>query len=249
MFGRRRRAAAEGDAAELEVEAVEAERPQPEPSRPQARPDGPWDSEEDGRPDDDRPQLDLGSLRIPGAPGMEIRVDVDQASQRPVAVNLVMGQGALQLQAFAAPRTLGLWDEIREELLTGLTAHKGSPREVDGPLGPELHATVTANAPDGKTVRQPVRFIGVDGPRWFLRGVLSGRALTDPGLANRLIDVFRGVVVVRGAEAMPPRELLQLRLPIQNPTEVSGEQPPESSTTVVDDLNPFERGPEITERR
>jgi hypothetical protein len=246
MFRRRRRGAEAEAENEHEVEPVEAE-PAPPTLRP--RPDGPWDSEEEGRPTDQRPQLDLGALLIPGAPGMEIRVDVDQASQRPVAVNLVMGQGALQLQAFAAPRTLGLWDEIREELLTGLTAHKGSPREVDGPLGPELHATVTANGPDGKTVRQPVRFIGVDGPRWFLRGVLSGRALTDPGLANRLLDVFRAVVVVRGTEAMPPRELLPLRLPVQNPPDASGPQPPEPSTSVVDDLNPFERGPEITERR
>ncbi len=249
MFRRRRRAAEEGVEGEVEAAPVEPEPGEPELHTLRSRSDGPWDSEEEGRPGDDRPQLDLGALRIPGAPGMEIRVDVDQASQRPVAVNLVMGQGALQLQAFAAPRTLGLWDEIREELQTGLTAHKGSPREADGPFGPELYATVTANAPDGKTVSQPVRFIGVDGPRWFLRGVLSGRALTDPGLANRLIDVFRGVVVVRGQEAMPPRELLALRLPTPGPAAGAGQDAPESSTTVVDDLNPFERGPEITERR
>ncbi|MET0740650.1 MAG: DUF3710 domain-containing protein [Candidatus Nanopelagicales bacterium] len=248
MFRRRRHAADDGVETELEAEPVEIEAPQPGQPTLRQRADGPWDSEEEGRPGDDRPQLDLGALRIPGAPGMEIRVDIDQASQRPVAVNLVMGQGALQLQAFAAPRTLGLWDEIREELQTGLAANKGSPREVDGPLGPELYATVTANAPDGKTVSQPVRFIGVDGPRWFLRGVLSGRALTDPGLANRLIEVFRGVVVVRGGDAMPPRELLPLRLPTQGQP-VVGEQPPESTTAAVDDLNPFERGPEITERR
>jgi hypothetical protein len=49
-------------------------------------------------------------------------------------------------------------------------------------------------------------------------------------------------VVVRGAEAMAPRELLALRLPeaaVQEAPAPEGRDP----------LEPFERGPEITEIR
>jgi hypothetical protein len=60
--------------------------------------------------------------------------------------------------------------------------------------------------------------------------------------------MVRSLVVVRGAEAMAPRELLPLKLP-----EVPGESQPEGTEPAAegsgDDLNPFERGPEITEIR
>ena len=57
------------------------------------------------------------------------------------------------------------------------------------------------------------RFIGVDGPRWFLRGVLGGEAAMDRDAAAGLEALFRQIVVVRGENPMPPRDLLQLRLP------------------------------------
>jgi hypothetical protein len=41
------------------------------------------------------------------------------------------------------------------------------------------------------------RFVGVDGPRWFLRGVIGGAATTDVEAAARE-DLFRSIVVVRG---------------------------------------------------
>ncbi len=57
------------------------------------------------------------------------------------------------------------------------------------------------------------RFIGVDGPRWFLRGVITGRAVTDPEAAAAVEDLFRSVVVVRGSSPMPPRDLIPLKMP------------------------------------
>ena len=53
-------------------------------------------------------------------------------------------------------------------------------------------------------------------------------------------------VVDRGGEAMPPRELLPLRLPEADGA-AQAEQPGTDSGGT--DLNPFERGPEITEVR
>jgi hypothetical protein len=65
------------------------------------------------------------------------------------------------------------------------------------------------------------------------------------------MDVVRSTVVVRGEAAMAPREMLLLTLPDQSvPEPESAEAPePTGSNTRVDDLHPFERGPEITEVR
>jgi hypothetical protein len=87
----------------------------------------------------------------------------------------------------------------------------------------------------------------VDGPRWFLRAVFTGAAV-DGAKAGAVEDMVRSLVVVRGQEAMAPRELLPLKLP-----EVPGENQPQGAQEAAggsgDDLNPFERGPEITEIR
>ena len=58
-----------------------------------------------------------------------------------------------------------------------------------------------------------LRFVGVDGPRWMVRGVYQGPVATDPSAAQPLVLCMRGLVVNRGAEAKPVREPLMLRLP------------------------------------
>jgi hypothetical protein len=71
--------------------------------------------------------------------------------------------------------------------------------------------------------------------------VFSGEAVHRPEAGEVLESVVRELVVVRGAEAMAPRELLPLRLP-------DSVAPPEPEAP-GDELRPFERGPEITEVR
>ncbi len=203
---------------------------------PDDRPDGPYDISE---VDDASGLLDLGGIRVRGVEGMELRVDV--AQERVAAATAVVGAGAVQIQPFAAPRTTGIWDDVRAEILSSVTAAGGRAEEVDGPFGVEVRADVLATV-DGSQSRQRARFVGVDGPRWLLRGVFTGGAVDDPVVAGPLEQVFRGVVVVRGDAPMPPRESIELRLPAG--------QPPASGTSAPDDvLNPFRRGPEITEIR
>lgn len=207
------------------------------------RSSGPYDVSEID-PDDDT-RLDLGALRIAGAPGMELRLEVDEEQQQVVGATAVLGESAVQLQAFAAPRTAGVWDDIREEIAASIVAQGGTAEQKHGELGRELLARMPQAGPDGRTVYAPARFVGVDGPRWFLRAVLSGRAAVEPQAAEPLMQVVRNIVVVRGDSAMPPRELLPLHLPEQA-AETQSEQEQGRS---ADDLNPFERGPEITEVR
>ena len=221
----------------------------PVPSRPVvSRARGPFDrSEVEGLED----RLDLGALWLTGIPGMELRLEVEQESQSLVGVTAVLGESAVQLQAFAAPRSEGIWDDIRTEIAASITSQGGTADETSGPLGTELQARMPGQAPDGRTVFSPARFVGVDGPRWFLRAVLSGRAAIDEDSAVALLDVVRATVVVRGDEAMAPRELLALKLPDQpDPAgqDRAGEEAAGAAPS-LNDLNPFERGPEITEIR
>src|SRR3954447_24523449 len=213
---------------------------------PPGRPSGPWDDED---VDEDGVQrLDLGALLVPVPDGCEVRIDVQD--EQVVAATVVDGRSALQIHAFAAPRSEGIWDEVRQEIAESLRSGGGSAEESDGPFGRELRARIpSADSGQGQMQGQqlqPARFLGVDGPRWFLRGLMTGVASTDPNQARTLETVFSGVVVVRGGEAMAPRELLPLRLPreaLAHLAEQSSEEPAKPT------LDMLERGPEITETR
>jgi len=188
---------------------------------------GPWDAAD--APDDGALRIDLGALRLPALPGMELRVDVN-AQQQVVGASLRYGDSLLQLSVFAAPRAAGLWDEVRIELARGAATQGAQLTEVEGPFGRELAGTVllpTAPQPGTTTptmVRRPARFLGVDGPRWFLRGMMSGPAATSPEAGAPLEAAFRGVVVVRGTGPMPVRDPLPLTLPAQAAEQVARQQ-------------------------
>ncbi|MEV6812237.1 DUF3710 domain-containing protein [Micromonospora sp. NPDC051296] len=152
-------------------------------------------------------RLDLGSLQIPAVPDVEVRVQADQQGVIQQVV-LVHGQSALQLGVFAAPRSEGIWDEVREEIRQSLFKDGAAAQEVTGEYGTELHARVRTE--DGLT---DLRFVGVDGPRWMVRAVYQGEAATNPAAAGPLAQCMDGLVVDRGGEAKPVREPLPLRLP------------------------------------
>jgi hypothetical protein len=203
---------------------------------------GPYDLADVDDPGAGGSRVDLGGIWLPGRPGLEVRVEADQTTGEVVAVTAVLGDGALQLQPFAAPRSEGIWDEVRTEIRAGITAQGGTVDEVTGPLGPELRTRVPARSADGSQTVQPARFVGVDGPRWFLRGVITGGPALDPDTDAELVALFRDVVVVRGTDPMAPRDLIPLRLPSVPEDEDTAEGQSEP-------LSPFERGPEITEIR
>ncbi len=192
-----------------DVDAADLPADQPK-SAPQDRETaGPFDVDEANTV---RPYVDLGGVKILPRPELAVRLEIEEGSKRVVAVALDYADSTLQVQPFAAPRTSGLWHEIREQIVEQISRQGGSTRTVDGPFGPELQAEIPA--PDGNApgVRM-ARFVGVDGPRWFLRGVISGRALVDADAAAKIEDLFRSIVVVRGTTPMPPRDLIPLTVP------------------------------------
>ena len=264
MFRRRRREeAAEPEVVEDEVSegrGLEDEETWDEPGDTE-----PWDDEEDGETAvpagagepawgpwdaaDDIPPLnrvDFGSLHVPVVDGFEIQLNI--ADDQGPLIAVVRGDSSLQVQAFAAPKTDGLWEDVRQEIATAVAQAGGQAAEADGPFGPELHVRVPGEQP--QLGLQPIRFLGVDGPRWFLRGVITGSAAEQPAAADPFEEIFAGLVVVRGDHPVPPRDLLEITLP-----EEAREAVEEQLAAAGEDerfgepLNPFERGPEITEIR
>lgn len=184
--------------------------PTPNESAPLNRAtDGPFD---DSEANPVRPYIDLGGIKILPREGLNLRLEVEEQSKRIVAVGLDYAESSLQVQPFAAPRSGGLWDETRVQLRDQVTAQGGRVEEREGALGKELLAEVPAAANEGSGLRL-ARFIGIDGPRWFLRGVIGGAAASDPEAAAKVEDLFRSIVVVRGGSPMPPRDLIPLKMP------------------------------------
>lgn len=212
VFRRRRR--------EQPERAVEQE------TAPPTRDSGPWDADE-AHPEADR--IDLGGLRLPHNPDFDVRLA--SVGDQHVGVVVLYDESSLQLQALAAPRSTGLWDEVKTKILS----QAKHLEEREGPFGGELSGEMKVEGDS-----RPARYLGIDGPRWFLLAVISGKAAVDDAVAAPYIDFIKDVVVVRGDEPMAREEPIPLRRPNEQAAE-TGEQRP--------GLNPFKRGPEISEIR
>jgi hypothetical protein len=158
------------------------------------------------------PYLDFGSIRIAPKQDLQIRADIEESTKRMIALTIEKNGHRLQLQAFASSKAAGMWGDTMAAIESGIASQGGNCERIEGLLGPELKAQVALDD-NGKKVFRESRFIGVDGPRWFLRGVLSGPELYLKANYEALIEIFRATAVSRGNIAMPPGELLPLNLP------------------------------------
>ncbi len=162
---------------------------------------GPHD--EADAPDDGLNRLDLGSVRLPVPDGAQLQVEMD-ANRAVRAVHVVTPAGQLTVNAYAAPKSGGLWREVCGELAEQLRGDGATVRSAAGEWGQELVAAL------GEV---QLRFVGVDGPRWMLRGVVAGPPELAEQSTHALYDLVRGTVVVRGTQPMPVRTPLPIELP------------------------------------
>jgi hypothetical protein len=204
-----------GSAATLDLDALDAQ---------DWRSEGPWDVsevelDEDEDEDEDpapHPRIDLGSMILTGFPGAELRLQMSEESQQIVSAMLINDDSAIELGAYAAPRSGGLWSELRDEMIENATEAGGSAALVEGPFGVELRRLLPVSTPEGEQGYQPSRMWVVEGPRWLLRGIVYGQAALEDGLESpvaEMLEAFRSVIVRRGDEAMAPGDLLPLVLP------------------------------------
>lgn len=155
--------------------------------------------------------LSFGSILMPVIEGVSVRAEVDESSNAIVAVSFEHQGSVLQVSAFSSTKSEDLWPEVYTQLIETISASGGTVHETIGGLGKQLDAVLNTNEE-----RREVRFIGFDGPRWFLRGAISGLALNDSTAALNMEDIFRSLVIDRGNAPMPPREPLPLKVPDGN---------------------------------
>lgn len=180
------------------------------------RGDGPFDIDEVDLEGDPVGRMDLGALVITPIDGMEVRFQVEQTSARATAVLLMHQDSAMELSLYAAPRSGGLWTDVRQEVVQNSQQQGGTAELVEGPFGVEVRRLMPVTTPDGQQGLQPTRMLMVEGPRWALRAVIYGQAAVnpdDPQVTKELREVFRDTVVRRGDLPMPPGNLIPLTLP------------------------------------
>jgi hypothetical protein len=207
------------------------------------RSSGPYDigEVEDIESTEESPKIDLGSLILTAVPGSELRLQVAEETGEIVSAMLVIEtiveppasanqkpqtySSALELGAYAAPRSGGLWAELRDEISRNATEAGGTASLGEGPFGVELRRLIPVTTPDGDEGYQPSRMWVAEGPRWLLRGIVYGQAAIEDDAESAVVtDVlfaFRQVIVRRGDEAMAPGDLL----PLTMPSDVSREPP------------------------
>jgi Protein of unknown function (DUF3710) len=192
---------------------------------------------------EESPKIDLGSLILTAVPGSELRLQVAEETGEIVSAMLVIEtiveppaganqqrqtySSALELGAYAAPRSGGLWADLRDEISRSAIEAGGTASLGEGPFGVELRRLIPVTTPDGEEGYQPSRMWVAEGPRWLLRGIVYGQAAIEDGsdspVVADVLEAFRQVIVRRGDEAMAPGDLLPLTMPsnVSQETETS----------------------------
>ena len=204
IFGRKRGAKPGGRHAAPEVEDRPGDVDDAEELEPQLSEtaDGPFDIAD--APEDGIPRIDLGSVKVPVPDGSQVQVEMDPEAGGVRAVHVVTEQGQITVSAYAAPRSGGLWREVSSELADQLRTDGAKVTIGRGVWGLEISAIIGDVA---------LRFVGVDRPRWMLRGVIAGPQSEAAAAVEVLREIVRRTIVDRGDAPMPVRTPLTITLP------------------------------------
>jgi len=210
----------ENQESEPAEDEVEDDQPDDEWSRFDAsrdwREDGPFDITEVDLDADDVQRLDFGSLIVTPFDGMQLQMQISQASKLVQALLVVAKEAALEVALFAAPARGSMLAQVRSDMEAATEQAEGTMTLTRGPLGTEVRRVLPVTAPDGRTGKQASRTWMVQGPKWLLRGVLLGKGATEDavtGDSELLFEFFCNLVVRRGDTPHVPGELIGLEVP------------------------------------
>ncbi|GAA4385326.1 DUF3710 domain-containing protein [Tsukamurella soli] len=148
-------------------------------------------------------RLDLGALVLALPPEAQLQVEMGPDGA-PAGVHIDTPVGRVTPGAFAAPKSGGLWREVVGEIADSLRSNGAQVTIEDGHWGREIV---------GRSPGAVVRFIGVDGPRWMVRFVVTA----PEGMADQAAQIARTMlaetVVRRGTDPQPARDHLDIQLP------------------------------------
>lgn len=203
-FGRRKRDDDSGDTEGAADDTVVAEGAAAEAADDG---DGPYDIEDfDSADIAAQGRHDLGSVLIPMDERAELAVEVNPQGV-PTMVWMVTPNGRYNVTAYAAPKTGGLWREVITEVAESLRKEGAQVTFQDGPFGREVVGLMTKGP-------EPVvmRFVGVDGYRWMIRGAAVGTPDNADSIADDVRKALADTVVRRGDTPLPVRFMLPLQL-------------------------------------
>lgn len=152
----------------------------------------------------------FGVLNLPMEPGVRVQFTINKRTRAAMGALAQLAGSSISINVYAAPKSAGLWPDIRDELAESITKGGGTANFREGPFGPEVEAMIPKK--EVNEVRH-VRYVGVDGPRWFLRAALEGEAVTNADTRELAYDYLRKVVVDRGKDPYPVRDQLELTMP------------------------------------
>ena len=208
-------------------EAVDEEEPADEPAAKvdewQAldasrdwREDGPFDVSEVDLDADDVDRLDFGSLIVTPFDDMQLQLQISQANSQVQALMVVDKKSALEVALFAAPARGSMLSQVRDEMAAAAEAAGGTMTLEKGPLGTQIRRVLPGKAADGRDVKQRSVTWMAEGPKWLLRGVLMGQAVSSDKIgddAQLLFEFFCNLVVRRGDTPRVPGELIGMDIP------------------------------------
>jgi Protein of unknown function (DUF3710) len=149
---------------------------------------------------------DLGGVLIPENDTAELAVEVNPEGVA-TTVWMVTPNGRYNITAYAAPKAGGLWREVVTELADSLRNDEARVSIEDGIWGREVVGLVTKGP-------EPVamRFVGVDGYRWMVRGAAISTPDNADAIAVEMRNALADTVVRRGDAPQPVRAQLPLQL-------------------------------------
>lgn len=157
--------------------------------------------------------VDMGSLLIPAIPGMQLRTQVAQDGRTVLRALVVLGASGIQISVAAAPRSGGVWDEVRDQIRTGMESDGATVESSTTRYGEELLADLLVTLPDGSRATSRMRVIGREGPRWFTRIDILGPAAQSPEAGAEVEKVIDRLVIVRDDQPRARLDLLPLHVP------------------------------------
>lgn len=155
----------------------------------------------------------MGSLLIPAVPGMQLRTQVAQDKRTVLRALVVLGASGIQISVAAAPRSGGVWDEVRDQIRTGMESDGATVVPSTTRYGEELLADMLVTLPDGSRATSRMRVIGREGPRWFARIDILGPAAQTPEAGAEVEKVIDRLVIVRDDLPRARLDLLPLHVP------------------------------------
>ncbi len=163
--------------------------------------------------DDTTGYLNFGAIWIPEFAGLDVTAEINPDSRELVSLSLIHKNSIAKLELFAAEKNHSSWTQTRLELAAKLEQAQVQPKITAGTFGSELRTVMPIFDEQGNALVQAVRFLGIDGDRWFLRITVSGLATSDDTAITELDELISKLVIDRGDEPMPPGARLSINFP------------------------------------